>query len=56
MTRAQHIHIARVLLTESIKRRGQPFAWTLLVWAGNARRRAMAAAHPAQGELFGAAA
>ena len=39
-----HKHTARVLLHESRARRGTPFAHVLLRWAGNARRRAAAAA------------
>ena len=42
-------HIARVYLAESRRRGCTPFAWTLLAWAANARRRAMVGA---QGELF----
>jgi hypothetical protein len=48
--RAQHIHCARVYLTEARRRRTQTFGFVLLEWAGNARRRAMAAT--GQGELF----
>ncbi len=48
--RAQHIHSARVYLAEARRRRGQSFAFVLLEWAGNARRRAMAAT--VQRELF----
>lgn len=57
MSRANEIHQARVYLTES-KRRGRcQFAFLLLTWAANARRRAMAAKpEPAQHDLFGSAA
>ena len=48
--REQHIHLARVYLTEARRRRGQSFGFVLLEWAANARRRAMAAR--VQGELF----
>lgn len=48
--RAQHIHSARVYLAEARRRRGQSFWFVLIEWAGNARRRAMAAA--GQRELF----
>lgn len=55
----RHIHTARVYLREAISRRGTAFSWTLLQWAGNARRRAAAcvapAAEPVQPDLFGAA-
>ena len=47
------LHTARVLLAEARKRRGQAFAWTLLAWAANARRRAIADRAPRQGGLFG---
>lgn len=50
--REANLHCARVYLAESARRtrthRG--FAFTLLEWAANARRRA--AAEPAQRELF----
>lgn len=36
-----NIFTAKVYLAESIRRGRQPFAFTLLTWAGNARRRAM---------------
>jgi hypothetical protein len=39
---------ARVLLAESIASGRTPFAWALLTWAANARRRSM----PAQGRLL----
>ena len=41
---------ARVYVAEARRRRGQPFAFTLLEWAANARRRA--ASEPKQGEMF----
>jgi hypothetical protein len=51
--RATAIHTARVHLAEARRRRGQLFAWTLLAWAANARRRAAAIpAVPVQGGLF----
>jgi hypothetical protein len=46
--RAASLHCARVYLAESKRRSSQPFAFTLLEWAGNARRRAV----PAQREMF----
>ena len=53
----RHIHTARVYLREAIARRGTAFSWTLLQWAGNARRRAAAcvapAAEPVQPDLAG---
>ena len=58
----RHIHTARVYLREAISRRGTPFSWVLLEWAGNARRRAAAClaratqsepVQPVQGDLFG---
>ena len=45
-----HIHCARVYLAEARRRRGQKFAITLLLWAANARRRAMQ--EPKQRDLF----
>lgn len=47
-------HYCRVLLAQarSFRLRGSPFAFTLLEWAGNARRRAMTNRQPAQSELF----
>jgi hypothetical protein len=39
--RAILLHCARVYLAESIRRGRQPFAFTLLEWAGNSRRQAM---------------
>lgn len=54
MSRATAITTARAYLAEARNRRGQPFAWVLLDWAANARRRAAAAARgPVQGGLFG---
>ena len=50
--RATNIFTARAYLAEARRRRGQPFAWTLLAWAANARRRAAAGREPAQGGLF----
>lgn len=48
------LHTARVYLAQAraYRLRGDPFAVTLLIWAGNARRRAMAAREPVQAELF----
>lgn len=57
MTRADNIHCARVYLAQSrhYSRLHRGWSFTLLAWAGNARRRAMAAkAQPHQAELFGA--
>lgn len=55
--RTSNLHQARVYLTESKRRGRSSFAFLLLTWAGNARRRAMAVkAAPAQGDLFGGAA
>lgn len=55
--RADNLHQARVYLTESKRRGRSSFAFLLLTWAGNARRRAMSVtAAPAQGDLFGGAA
>ena len=45
-----HIHCARVYIAEARRRRGQKFAVTLLLWAANARRRAMQ--EPKQRDLF----
>ena len=50
MTRAQHIHAARVYLAEAKRRRSQSFGFVLLEWAANARKRAMLAQQ--QRELF----
>lgn len=47
-----YLHIARVYVTESRRRRGQKFAITLLLWAANARKRA--ANEPKQRDLFSA--
>ncbi|MDR6094947.1 hypothetical protein QE373_002244 [Stenotrophomonas sp. SORGH_AS321] len=60
MSAHQHKHTARVLLHEARVRRGSPFSDVLLRWAGNARRRAEAAAtaaasvlaSPVQQDLF----
>lgn len=41
--RERLIHYARVMLREARARRATPFAATLLLWAGNARREAMRA-------------
>jgi len=41
---------ARVYLAEARRRRGQRFAFTLLLWAANARKRAMS--EPKQRDLF----
>ncbi|MCK0507965.1 hypothetical protein [Aromatoleum anaerobium] len=57
MTRTSLIHCARVYLAQSrhFTRRHRGFSFTLLGWAGNARRRAMAEkADPVQVDLFGA--
>jgi len=45
-----YLHIARVYIAEARRRRGQKFAVTLLLWAANARRRAMQ--EPKQRDLF----
>ena len=55
--RELNIHTARVLLAQArhFRLRGSAFAFTLLEWAGNSRRRAMApqqAPAGAQGDLF----
>lgn len=44
------LHIARVYIAEARRRRGQRFAFTLLLWAANARKRAMS--EPKQRDLF----
>lgn len=55
--RASNLYQARVYLSESKRRGRSSFAFLLLTWAGNARRRAMAVkAAPAQADLFGDAA
>jgi len=41
---------ARVYVAEARRRRGQPFAFTLLQWAANARLRAQH--EPVQRDLF----
>lgn len=46
------LHCARVYLAETKRRRGQRFAHTLLLWAANARKRAMS--EPKQRDLFSA--
>lgn len=46
------IFAARAYLAEARNRRGQPFAWVLLDWAANARRRAAAERTPTQGSLL----
>lgn len=52
--RASNLHQAHVYLTESKRRGRSSFAFLLLTWAGNARRRAMVVkTTPAQGDLFG---
>lgn len=48
-----NILCARVYLAEARRRHSQGFAWTLMEWAGNARRRAMA--EPRQRSLFSTA-
>lgn len=45
-----YMHVARVYLAEARRRRGQKFAITLLLWAANARKRAMN--EPKQRDLF----
>lgn len=53
MSRETAIFAARAYLVEARRRRGQPFAWVLLDWAANARRRAAAVSRdPVQGGLF----
>jgi hypothetical protein len=56
ITRDSTLHTARVYLAESRNRLAmghRGFAFTLLEWAGNARRRAAAMPrHPQQVELF----
>jgi hypothetical protein len=47
-----HLLCARVYIAEAKRRRGQPFAFTLLQWAANARKRA--ANEPKQRDLFSA--
>lgn len=48
------IYYAKVMMREAMARRGTRFSFTLLEWAGKARRRAheLSAAAPIQGELF----
>lgn len=52
--RANLIHYARVLLQQSRHFTGRARGWsfTLLDWAGKARRRAAAAGEPVQMEMF----
>jgi len=45
-------HVARVLIAEARRRRGNWFAATLLQWAKNTRNRANAV-HPRRSNLFG---
>ena len=55
MTRATHIHTARVYLAQSrhFTNRARGFSFVLLQWAASARRRAMAVnTSPVQGDLF----
>lgn len=53
MNRDALLFTARAYLAESQRRGRQPFAFTLLTWAGNARRRAMAVPRaPEQSSLF----
>jgi hypothetical protein len=47
-----HVHIARVYLAEARRRRRQTFGFVLLLWASNARRRAMECRQSVQMELF----
>jgi hypothetical protein len=50
-----NIHTARVLLGEARNRRGAPRSHcVILEWAGNARRRAMAATEQPEPDLFSA--
>jgi hypothetical protein len=49
--RAMAIFTARVYLAESRRRGKQPFAFLLLEWAANARKRAAVA--PMQWRMFG---
>ncbi len=52
--REVEIHTAKVLIAEARRRRGQSFAFTLLEWAANARKRAAVLSDkPIQGDLFG---
>lgn len=56
MSRALHIHTARVYLAQSrhFTHRARGFSFVLLQWVANARRRAMASnTSPTQGDLFG---
>lgn len=54
-TREVQLHCAKVYLAEARRRRGQPFAATLLEWAKNCRRRARQYGErdkPAQLDMF----
>lgn len=54
--RALSLHLSRVYLREAQARRQTPFGATLLKWAGNARREALAInLSPSQPDLFGGA-
>lgn len=56
MSRAAHIHTARVYLAQSrqFTGRARGFSFVLLQWAANARRLALAVnTSPIQGDLFG---
>ncbi|MBK6414006.1 hypothetical protein [Sphingopyxis sp.] len=50
IARAVHLLCARTYIGEAKRRRGQPFAFTLLQWAANARLRAQH--EPVQRDLF----
>ena len=54
--KADEIYLARIYLKEARVRRDNKaqrgFCFTLLEWAGNARRRAMSAVKQGQAELF----
>lgn len=54
MSRASHIHAARVFLAQSrhFTARARGFSFLLLGWAANARRLAAANNLPAQASLF----
>lgn len=56
MSRAANLHQARVYLTESKRRGRSSFAFLLLIWAWNARRRAATILRNrsewSQGDLF----
>ena len=58
LTREDHIHFAKVNLTECARRRNliswKDFYWTVFGWAQNARRRAAACGtEPTQQDMFG---